>query len=196
MWSMAFVGSSNMAPIDHEDAPLIEAMRSGDLSALEQLYTRYGEAVYRLAVRILTNPQEAEDLTQEVFLTFWRNTSYDPARGTVLTYLLTMTRSRGINRLRQAKTRLNLLHRWNQHRPTAAPNVPMEHASLTELSQRVAVALETLPANQRQVLELAYYDGLSQSEITERLQIPLGTVKTRSRQGLLKLRRLLKDLVE
>lgn len=72
----------------------------------------------------------------------------------------------------------------------------MENAALSELSQRVASALETLPPNQRQVLELAYYEGLSQSEITQKLAIPLGTVKTRSRQGLLKLKNLLQDLVE
>jgi len=185
-----------MAPTDLEDIPVIEAMRSGDLTALGTLYNRYGEAVYRLSLRILKNPQEAEDLTQEVFLTFWRSTGFDPQRGTLLVYLLTMTRSRAINRLRQAKSRLQLLQRWNRNRPTNTANVPMETASLKELSQHVTAALHTLPDNQRQVLELAYYDGFSQSEIAEQLEIPLGTVKTRSRQGLLKLRTLLKDLVE
>lgn len=196
MWSAEFAGSSNMAPTAPEDIPVIEAMRSGDLTALGTLYNHYGEAVYRLSLRILKNPQEAEDLTQEVFLTFWRSTSFDPQRGTLLVYLLTMTRSRAINRLRQAKSRLQLLQRWSRNRPTDTANVPMETASLKELSQQVTVALQTLPDNQRQVLELAYYDGFSQSEIAEQLEIPLGTVKTRSRQGLLKLRTLLKDLVE
>lgn len=196
MLSVEFAGFSSMVPTDHEDMPVVEAMRSGDLTALGTLYNRYGEPVYRLSLRILKNPQEAEDLTQEVFLAFWRSTGYDPQRGTVLVYLLTMTRSRAINRLRQAKSRLRLVERWTHQRPTSAPDMPMENASLKELSHRVGEALQTLPANQRQVLELAHYDGLSQSEISEQLQIPLGTVKTRSRQGLLKLRQLLKDLVE
>lgn len=185
-----------MTPIDHEDIPLIKALRSGDLTALGTLYARYGEAVYRLSLRILQNPDEAEDLTQEVFLAFWHSSGYDPNRGTMLVYLLTMTRSRAINRLRQSKSRLQLLQRWNNNRPTDASNIPMENASLKELSHRVSQALQALPENQQQVLELAYYDGLSQSEIAEQLKIPLGTIKTRSRRGLLKLRQLLKDLVE
>lgn len=196
MWSVEFAGSFNMAATDPEDIPVVKAMRSGDLTALGTLYNRYGEPVYRLSLRILKNPEEAEDLTQEVFLTFWRSTGFDPKRGTLLVYLLTITQSRAINRLRQAKSRLQLLQRWNRNRPTDTANVPMETASLKELGQQITTALQTLPDNQRQILELAYYDGLSQSEIAEQLEIPLGTVKTRSRQGLLKLRKLLKDLVE
>jgi RNA polymerase sigma-70 factor (ECF subfamily) len=185
-----------MAQNDPEDTWVMTALRSGDLAALRTLYQRYGEAVYRLAFRILNHAQEAEDLTQEVFLAFWRTPNYDAERGTVLVYLLTMTRSRAINRLRQKKSQRHLLQRWHRSQSTDSPDVPMENASLKELSVQVAEALQSIPQNQRQVLELAYYDGLSQSEITEQLQIPLGTVKTRSRQGLLKLRQLLKDWVE
>ncbi|MBW4551395.1 MAG: sigma-70 family RNA polymerase sigma factor [Aphanocapsa sp. GSE-SYN-MK-11-07L] len=185
-----------MALADHEDAAVIRAMRSGDLAALKVLYNRYGEAIYRLALRILSNVHEAEDLTQEVFLTFWRTETYDSARGSVLVFLLTMTRSRAINRLNQVRSQQKLLQRWQHNRPSHAPNVPMENASLSELSHRVLEALQVLPDSQRQVLEMAYYDGLSQSEITQQLNIPLGTVKTRSRQGLLKLRQLLTDWVE
>jgi len=196
MWSVGFAGSSSMALVDHEDATVIQAMRAGDLAALQVFYHRYGEAVYRLALRMLGNSSEAEDLTQEVFLTFWRTETYDPARGSVLVFLLTMTRSRAINRLNQVKSQQRLLQRWQHNQPTSVPNLPLENASLTELSHHVSEALQVLPDSQRQVLEMAYYDGLSQSEITERLGIPLGTVKTRSRQGLLKLRQLLKGWVE
>lgn len=185
-----------MTLAEHPDTEVIQALRLGDLSALGILYSRYGEAVYRLALRILSNSQEAEDLTQEVFLTFWRTTTYDPERGSVLVFLLTVTRSRAINRLHQVRSHQQLLQRWRRNRPLNASNVPMENASLKELSHRVSQALQTLPDSQRQVLEMAYYHGLSQSEITQQLKIPLGTVKTRSRQGLLKLRQLLKDLVE
>lgn len=196
MWSVEFAGSSNMTLSDRSDTELIQALQSGDLSALGIVYNRYGEAVYRLALRILSNAQEAEDLTQEVFLTFWRKGTYDPNRGAVLVFLLTMTRSRAINRINQTRSQQQLLQRWKRSSPIDASDIPMEHASLKELSHRVSEALQTLPENQRQVLEMAYYDGLSQSEITQQLNIPLGTVKTRSRQGLLKLRQLLKDLVE
>jgi RNA polymerase sigma-70 factor, ECF subfamily len=196
MWLVEFAGSSNMTLADHEDTTVIRALQSGDLAALKVLYHRYGEAIYRLALRILSNVHEAEDLTQEVFLTFWRTETYDPARGSVLVFLLTMTRSRAINRLNQVRSQQKLLQRWQHNRPSHAPNVPMENASLSELSSHVSEALQVLPDPQRQVLEMAYYDGLSQSEITKQLNIPLGTVKTRSRQGLLKLRQLLKDWVE
>lgn len=196
MWSVEFAGSSNMALADHEDTTVIRAMRSGDLAALKVLYRRYGEVVYRLALRILGNAHEAEDLTQEVFLTFWRTKTYDPARGSVVAFLLTMTRSRSINRLNQVKSKQKLLQRWQHNQSPNAPNAPLENASLTELSHHVSEALQALPDSQRQVLEMAYYDGLSQSEITEQLKIPLGTVKTRSRQGLLKLKQLLKDWME
>ena len=194
-----FTSFSRMALTGHkdmEDVKVIQAMRSGDLSALRLLYKRYGEVVYRLALRILGNSHEAEDLIQEVFLTFWRTEAYDPARGSVLTFLFTMTRSRAINRLNQARSQQKLLQRWQHNRLPNALNVPMENASLTELSHHVSEALQALPDSQRQVLEMAYYEGLSQSEITEQLNIPLGTVKTRSRQGLLKLRELLKGWVE
>jgi RNA polymerase sigma-70 factor (ECF subfamily) len=196
MWLAEFAGSSNMALADHEDATVIQAMRSGDLAALKVFYRRYGEAVYRLALRILGNAHEAEDLTQEVFLTFWRTETYDPARGSVLVFLLTMTRSRAINRLNQVKSKQKLLQRWQHNQSPNAVNPPLESASLKELSHHVSAALQQLPDSQRQVLEMAYYDGLSQSEITEQLNIPLGTVKTRSRQGLLKLKQFLKDWVE
>lgn len=196
MWSVEFAGSSNMALADCEDLKVIKAMRSGDLAALQILYHRYGEGVYRLSLRMLGNAHDAEDLTQEVFLTFWRKEAYDPDRGSVLVFLLTMTRSRAINRLNQMKSQQKLLQRWQHNRPTDVTNLPLENASLTELSQQVSDALQAIPNDQRQVLEMAYYDGLSQSEITKQLNIPLGTVKTRSRQGLLKLRQLLKNWVE
>jgi RNA polymerase sigma-70 factor, ECF subfamily len=185
-----------MERFEVEDLDLIARMRSGDLKALSRLYQRYGAIVYRLSLKILDNSQEAEDLTQEVFLTFWRKPNYDPQRGKLVVYLLTMTRSQAINRIRQTQSYQQRLHRWQQHQPEhgqAAPNRPMEHAALRELSEQVKDALQALSAEQRQVLELAYYHGLSQLEISTLLQLPLGTVKTHSRRGLLKLRQLLKD---
>ncbi len=185
-----------MSVSNQTDVELFQTLQLGDLSALGIIYDRYGEAVYRLALRILGNATEAEDLTQEIFLAFWRNSKYDPSRGTMIVFLLTMTRSRAINRLRQKRSQQQLLQRCQRSIPTDFGNNLMDKVSVTEISHIVGEALQKLPENQRQVLKMAYYQGLSQSEITHELNIPLGTVKTRTRQGLLKLRKLLKDLVD
>ena len=187
---------SDMSLSNQTEAELFQALQAGNLSALGTIYDRYGEAVYRLALRILGNATEAEDLTQEIFLAFWRTSKYDPNRGTMVVYLLTMTRSRAINRLNQKRTQQKLLQRCQRTTPTHDETNLMEKVSLGEMSQRISKALEEIPENQQEVLKMAYYEGLSQSEITQKLNIPLGTVKTRTRQGLLKLRKLLKDLVD
>lgn len=188
--------SSETALTGLEDAEIVQVMRSGCLTALSILYQRYGTAVYRLALRILKNAAEAEDLTQDVFLTFWQTANYDPTRGTVVVFLLTMTRSRALNRIKRYKSHNQRLLQWQQTRSPGTHTAPFENATLDALSEQVSEALEALPDNQRRVLEMAYYDGLSQSEITQRLNLPLGTVKTRSRLGLLKLRQLLKDWMD
>ncbi|MEO1373777.1 MAG: sigma-70 family RNA polymerase sigma factor [Cyanobacteria bacterium J06635_10] len=186
----------DMSLSNQTESELFQALQGGDLSALGAIYDRYGEAVYRLALRILGDATEAEDLTQEIFLAFWRTSKYDPNRGTMIVYLLTMTRSRAINRLHQKRSQQKLLQRCQRSIPTHGESNLMEKVSLGEISQRIGEALQEIPENQQQVLKMAYYEGLSQSEITQRLNIPLGTVKTRTRQGLLKLRKLLKDLVD
>ena len=185
-----------MSLSDQSESELLRAMQSGDLSALGALYDRYGESVYRLALRILGNVTEAEDLTQEIFLAFWRSNKYDSRRGSIIVFLLTMTRSRAINRLHQKRSQEQLLQRCQRSTPNHTQNNSIDKVSLGEVAQLIREALQELPANQQEVLKMAYYDGLSQSEITQKLNIPLGTVKTRTRQGLLKLRKLLKDLVD
>jgi RNA polymerase sigma-70 factor, ECF subfamily len=172
-------------------------LRQGNTNALGILYDRYGTAVYRLALRMLTNPMEAEDLTQEVFLAFWRGVDkYDIDRGTLVVFLLTITRSRALNRLKQQSSQHNLSQRVGKYLPANDRNPGMESVSLGELRERMSFALGELPSTQQQVLEMGYYQGKSQSEIAQELDLPLGTVKTRSRQGLLKLRQFLQDLVE
>ena len=116
-----------------------------------------------------------------------------PARGPVLAYLLLMTRSMALNRIHQRKNRWELVQRWSAQLFPAAVRSPHQAAEDDELALRVRRALDSIPANERQVLEMAYYEGLSQSAIGERLQVPLGTIKTRSRQGLIRLRALLID---
>ena len=168
-------------------------MQSPSYHSLEELYDVCGGPVYRLALRLCRSPQEAEDLCHDVFLRYWQHGRYDPSRGPVLAYLLLMTRSMALNRLSQRKNRWELLQRWSHQLFPAAVTTPQEAAEDDELAVRVKEALGSISADQRQVLELAYYEGLSQSAIGERLQLPLGTVKTRSRQGLIRLRALLFD---
>lgn len=160
---------------------------------LAALYDSCGAPVYRLALRLCRSPQEAEDLCHDVFVRYWQQGRYDPNRGPVLAYLLMMTRSMAFNRIQQRQNRWQLVQRWSSQLFPAAVRNPQECAEADDLALRVRSALATIPANQRQVLEMAYYEGLSQSAIAERLQLPLGTVKTRARQGLIRLRMLLID---
>ncbi len=178
------------------DTELVQAIRTGESLALGSLYDRYGSLVYRLALRILTSSQEAEDLTQEIFLNLWHNQTYNPERGSLSSYLTTLTRSRAIDKLRSRTTQGKFLQRWSQFMSTATPPpTPFDTAALNQRASEVQQALTHLTDRQRQVLEMAYYEGLSQSEIAIQLNVPLGTVKSWSRQGLLQLRKTLKDLI-
>ena len=178
------------------DAEVFRALKAGQPSALGILYDRYANLTYRLALRILANPQEAEDLTQEIFLSLWRSSTYNPARGSLGSFLTTLTRSRAIDKLRSRSTSWKFLQRWSQMMITESTPTPFELASLSQRAQYVRDALAQLPDKQRQVLEMSYYDGFSQSEIAQRLDIPLGTIKTWARNGLLKLRQNLRDFIE
>lgn len=189
--------SSHSTTPSRTDTELFHALKAGQPDALGILYDRYASLVFGLALKILKNPQEAEDLTQEIFLTLLRSDNYNPARGSLSSFLTIMTRSRAIDKLRRRGTNLKFLERWRQTMTTEETGslTPFEMASLGERSQVVREALSQLSENQRQILEMAYYEGLSQSEISQRLDIPLGTVKTRARQGLLKLRQNLQDFI-
>jgi RNA polymerase sigma-70 factor, ECF subfamily len=179
-----------------DDLELVGLLQGGQRQALGQIYDRYGQAVYRLARKMSSSDGDAEDLAQEVFLAFWKGVErYDPQRGSLLVFLLTITRSRALNKIRQNNARQNLVERYGQQLPVNNSTPTWEVAQLEELSTRMQSAMERLPAEQRQTLMMAYYGGHSQSSIAAQLQLPLGTVKTRSRQGLLKLKQLLQDLM-
>ena len=178
------------------DRDLLTAMQQGQIEALREIYRRYERLVYSLACKVLKTPEEAEDLTQEIFLKLWQRPNYNPDRGTLSTYLCLITRSRAIDRLRSQGARYRLVQRWHHTHPDRSKvNPPLEQASLGEQAHRVRAALADLAPAEQEILEIAYYEGLSQSQIAQRLEIPLGTVKTRSRQALKKLRRLLQDLI-
>ncbi len=174
------------------DLELLRVLAAGQVNALGTLYDRYARLVYSLAYRILENSEEAEEITQDVFLTLWRRNTYNPDRGSLSSFLATMTRSRAIDKLRSKGTRFKMMQRLQTIVHPEATS-PLELAAMAERSQVLSAALSQLSEAERQILEIAYYEGLSQSEIAKRLNIPLGTVKTRSRQGLLKLRQTLQD---
>lgn len=176
------------------DAELFAAIELNDIEALGYLYDRYSCLVYGLALKILANQQEAEDLTQEIFLLLWRKHNYNPSRGSLRNFLAMMTRSRAIDRLRARESNQKFLQRWQQN--MTSQTTPFEHVSQGERRAYVCDALRQLPSKQRQVLEMAYYQGYSQTEIARQLNTPLGTVKSWTRQGLLKLRKNLLDLME
>ncbi|PMB19881.1 RNA polymerase subunit sigma [Fischerella thermalis CCMEE 5319] len=147
-----------------------------------------------LGLKILADSQEAEDLTQEIFLTLWRKASSNPDCRFFVRYLVTVTRSRAIDKIRARTRQLKLVEKVGTMSNDITPEpTPVEQATFAERATRIYDALAQLPEKQRQVIELAYNQGLSQSEIAQKIDIPLGTVKTCTRQALLKLKRILLD---
>jgi RNA polymerase sigma-70 factor (ECF subfamily) len=181
-----------------EDASCIEPellalVGKGDRQAFERLYDRSSSLLYTLAVRILGDREEATDLTQEVYLEVWRKgVRYDPARGTPIAWLVTMTRSRAIDRLRSRASKghgvTDSLEATGAAELPDKTQGPLEAAADREMREIVTAALAALPHAQQQALELAYYEGLSHTEIAARLKEPVGTIKTRIKLGMTKLK--------
>jgi RNA polymerase sigma-70 factor (ECF subfamily) len=174
-----------------KDFQCLLRVKGGDQSALAELYDRYTSLLYPMALRIMRSAADAEDVVQKSWLQVWRNAaSYDPRRGTVAAWLLTVTRSRALDLYRSLSSRRRAESLVDPE-PVNAPADASAAAVQGQLSERVRRALETLEPQQRQVLEIAYFEGLSQSEVAERLKAPLGTVKSWTRQGLMRLREVL-----
>jgi RNA polymerase sigma-70 factor (ECF subfamily) len=171
---------------------LIEATARGDRAAFERLYDQFVGLVYTLGLRILGVRTDAEDLVQEVFLQAWRRAeSYRPERGSPESWLMTIARNMAVDRLRAAHTVRKSLDALQSERARRFEDAPVTRVALLEEGDDVRAALRQLSDEQRKVLELSYFDGLTQSEIARHLGEPLGTIKTRVRLGLEKLRRLL-----
>lgn len=168
------------------DRRAIARIPQGDLCAVEELYDRHCRAIFSLAVRILENAADAEEVVQDVFAQVWRQASrYDDTRGAPVAWLLMMARSRAIDRLRARRGTGQGLPSLDS--PPGLPNQEQQVITSEDIG-RLRTALHTLSDSQRSAIELAYYEGLSQSAIAERLGEPLGTVKTRIRAGLQRLR--------
>lgn len=184
-------------PAATSDLDLIRYLREGNVEALGMLYDRHGSLVYTIALKILGHPSEAEDLTQEIFLTFWQKEKFDPQRAVLSTYLCVLTRSRALNQLNRRRRRQRSLQRLRDNTPPIelVAATPLENVALEEQSATLKTALSRLPDKQRQILEMHYYKGMSHSKIAHTLSMPLGTVKTNARQALIKLKTLLIDAV-
>lgn len=184
--------SASASPPPVPDADLVDAMARGDAQALGTLYDRHCPTLLATAVRILGNQREAEDLVHDVLMEAWQKAGdYDRARGSVRTWLLVRLRSRALDRCRRAgRIKVQTMEDRTLDdilpAPEGDPGQSLDHALVRR-------AVQELPVAQRQVLELAYFDGLSSTEIAERLTIPIGTVKSRTAAGLAKLRVAIHD---
>jgi RNA polymerase sigma-70 factor (ECF subfamily) len=182
-----------LAHIGAAEESLLRRMAAGDSLALRQLYDRCSPAVLAMALRILRSRGEAEDVVQEAFVEAWKRAStFDPRRGTAFSFVLAIARSRALDRLRSrgAEGRATQAFALEEQKPVP---LPIESAEQRQDRDRIQGAMASLPPEQRNVLELAYFEGLSQTEIATRTGDPLGTVKTRCRLALEKLAALLVD---
>ena len=173
------------------DIELLKAVSRGDEQALAQLYDNYRVILFGLLVRILNSREEAEDVLQEVFLQVWRRAKdFDETRGKPFTWLVTLARSRAIDRLRSLGARDRVAQASIREASEEVSDAAFD-TFRSEQRALVTSALSQLPEEQKRPLVLAYFDGLTQSEIAANLGAPLGTVKTRVRAGMMKLREVL-----
>ena len=177
------------------DAVLVEQLRQRDVSAFEQLYDRHSRAVYGLVLRILRQAVTAEEVVQDVFLQLWRNAArYEATRGPFLPWLLTLARNRALDHLRLKSERQRRREAQAEELPAvvAAPDFDAR-LDQQRSAARVRSLMDTLNPKQRRAIELAYFEGMSHSEISEALHEPLGTVKSWIRNGLLRLKEGLQE---
>lgn len=191
-------GATTLTDPDTVDADLIARLAAGDETALEPLYDRYGKLVYSLVLRVVRDPAAAEEVTQEVFVRLWRNAaSFEPARGRVHAWLMRITHNLALNEIRRRQSRPIAAENYDWETAGAAvvdqatERDPAQAAWLRERAVAVRRAIAQLPAPQRQAIELAFFGGLSQAEVAAAVGDPLGTVKSRIRVGMQRLRELL-----
>lgn len=189
------VAATRMPMNEIQDSELLHRVALRDQNAFAMLYDRYATVLYSLCLAIVKRQDDAEDVLQECFLQIWEKAyAFDGLKGSVYTWLVTMTRNRAIDRLRSKQFQVSKQRQPDFDFETIAADEiysPLENASLAERAHLVRQAFATLPVEQREVLQMAYFQGYSQSEISQQLCVPLGTVKTRTRQAMKKLHALL-----
>lgn len=187
------------AATSQADRDLLLRAADGDQQAIAALYDRYGEVLYAVAYRVARQRADAEDAVVEAFTQAWRDASrFEASRGSVAGWLTMIARSRALDIVRARNRRERITTSASSRESDgmlamgSSPADPADSYDSTERKRRVQTALETLSPPQRQAIELAFFEGLSQSEIAQRLEEPLGTIKTRVRLGMLKLRESLR----
>ena len=190
MWVLAALAAVGDVAAAEADRGALARMIRGEEAAVAEIYDRHARLLYSLALRIVRRPSDAEDVIQEVFSQVWRQAGrYDWSRGTVAGWLIMLTRSRALDRLRRERGEAAAADFDDASSSVVDPALTVDLQLVdAEQAARVRAALLALPDLQRVPLELAYYEGLSQSAIAARLETPLGTIKTRMRQALLRLR--------
>jgi RNA polymerase sigma-70 factor (ECF subfamily) len=173
-----------------DDEQLLMRVASGDRAAFGSLYDRFCRPLYSLALKMLANETEAQDLLQEVFLSVWNKAStFDPARGTAFSWVVTQVRNRAIDRLRSYRRRGELIDAFGPDIDSGLEvRSASQNAESSERARDIHGAMEQLTPEQRQVLRLAYFEGLTQVEIAEKLNQPLGTIKARAHRAMARLR--------
>jgi RNA polymerase sigma-70 factor, ECF subfamily len=177
------------------DEELMELVQDGEVRAFEVIFDRHASAAFSLAYRMCGRPVMAEDIVQESFVSLWRSSAaYDPARGSVRTWVLSVVRNRAIDAFRrEAAKATSELDEQRVAERMPAPELTDREVERRDDARQVRDALKGLPADQRQVIELAFFGGFSHSQIAEMLKLPAGTVKGRMRLGLSKMRFALGD---
>jgi RNA polymerase sigma-70 factor, ECF subfamily len=173
------------------DVDLLRRIGDGDRKAFERFYDQYSGLLFSIAVKILNDASEAEDVMQEVFLQIWDKAGgYNPLLGKPASWAVTLVRNKAIDRIRASQRRAKLMEQATVEAASGPENSPTANERLhgKENAELIRNVVAGLPADQRRAIEMAFFSGLTQNEISEKLQEPLGTVKARIRRGMIKLR--------
>jgi RNA polymerase sigma-70 factor, ECF subfamily len=184
-----------------KEIQLIKRIASKDEDALEQLYDLYSKILYSIIIKIVKQTEDAEEILQNVFLLIWNKaSSFDFNKGNVCSWLITIARNKAIDKFRSSQTFgkacIENIYKEDFYffEGPGAVNA-LDAAIASERAEKIKDALNSIPVEQKDILELAYFEGYTQKEISEKLKMPLGTVKSRTKQGILKLYKLLNDYV-
>ena len=183
------VPSEEGAPAAADLGELLKLSARGDEPAFARLYDATSQRAYGLAVRVVRDPAQAEEVTQEAFLEIWKTSArFDPARGSAVSWMLTIVHRKAVDRVRSAEASSRRESTYHQHNQPIAHDATAEAAQASLEARRVRGALSALTGVQREALELAYFGGYTHTEVASMLDLPVGTAKTRIRDGLIRLR--------
>ncbi len=196
---LATIGKSTHGNSDDE-VELMKRIKAHDADALEKLYDLYKGLLFGMVISIVKKREEAEDVLQEIFVKIWNKAgSFNENRGNVYSWIVTLARNKAIDRIRSKGYKTQQKQSASIHEPffrlEGDKYDPMETTIFSDRAELVKKALAEIPEEQSEVIKIAYYQGMTQSEIAKYLDIPLGTVKTRTRQGMIKLKRILEDYI-